>query len=60
MLNTKNGKPFLLLKCAVCGNKKLSFIKEQEAKGMLSGLGLKTPLSNIPLSGKMLFKSQIK
>ena len=38
-----------LLKCALCGSKKSIFIKEQEVKGILSSLGLKTPLSKIPL-----------
>ena len=38
----------LLSKCAICGNKKSKFIKEQEAKGLLSSLGIRTPLSNIP------------
>ena len=32
-------------KCSVCGIKKLRFLKEQEAKGLLSNLGNKTPLS---------------
>ena len=32
-----------------CVNKKSSFVKEQEAKGLLSNLGIKTPLSKIPL-----------
>ena len=36
-------------KCAICHNKRSSFIKEQEAKGLLSNLGIKTPLSKIPL-----------
>ena len=35
--------------CSVCKNKKSRFIKEQEAKGLLSNLGIKTPLSKIPL-----------
>ena len=39
----------LLLKCSVCHNKKSRFIKEQEAKGLLSNLGIKTPLSKVPL-----------
>ena len=30
-------------------------MKEQEAKGILSSLGLKTPLSKIPLQGEILF-----
>ena len=42
-------------KCAACGNKKLRFIKEQETKGLLNSLGLKTPLNKIPLLGDILF-----
>ena len=37
------------LKCSVCGIKKPRFVKEQKAKGLLSNLGIKTPLSKIPL-----------
>ena len=36
-------------KYSVCGIKKSRFIKEQEAKGLLSNLGIKTPSSKIPL-----------
>ena len=35
----------ILSKCAICGGKKSKFIKEQQAKGLLSNLGLRTPLS---------------
>ena len=35
-------------KCSVCKIKKSRFIKEQEAKGLLSNLEIKTPLSEIP------------
>ena len=35
--------------CAVCGSKKSRFIKEQKAMGLLSNLGIKTPLSKVPL-----------
>ena len=45
----------LLSKCAISASKKLRFMKEQEAKGILSSLGLKTPLSKIPLLGDILF-----
>ena len=55
MIKTKNGRPMLLSECAVCGNKKYKFMKEQEAIGLLS-LGLKTPLSKIPLLGDILFQ----
>ena len=35
--------------CAVCGSKKSRFIKEHQAMGLLSNLGIKTPLSKVPL-----------
>ena len=35
--------------CANCGSKKSKFIKEQQAMGILSNLGIKTPLSKVPL-----------
>ena len=46
----------LLSKCAVCGSKKSRFMKEQETKRLLSSLGLKTPLSKVPLLGDILFQ----
>ena len=55
---TINGKTVVLSKCAVCGSKKSKFIKEQEAKGLLSNLGIRTPLSKIPLLGDIVFKMQ--
>ena len=45
----------ILSKCAICDSKKSKFIKKQEAKGVLSSLGIKTPLSEIPLLGDVLF-----
>ena len=45
----------LLSKCAICGSKKSRFIKNQEAKGILSNLGIKTPLSKVPILGGILF-----
>ena len=35
--------------CAVYGNKKSRFIKEHQAVGLLSNLGIRTPLSKVPL-----------
>ena len=35
--------------CAICGSKKSRFIKEQQAMGISSNLGIKTPLSKVPL-----------
>ena len=52
---TSNNKIMLSSKCALCFTKKLRFIKKQEASGILSKLGLKTPLSKIPLLGDILF-----
>ena len=53
--NTSNGKTMILSKCAICGSKKSRFIKNQEAKGLLSKLGMKTPLSKVPILGDILF-----
>ena len=47
VIKTKNSRPMLLSKCAVCGRKKSRFMKEQEAKGLLSNLRLKTSLIKI-------------
>ena len=55
VLKTTNGKVIILSKCAICGSKKLKFINEQEAKGLLSNLGLRTPLNKIPVLGDILF-----
>ena len=46
-------------KCSICGIKKSKFVKEQAAKDLLSNLGIKTPLSKIPLLN-VLFWMQIK
>ena len=45
----KNNRLIMQSKCNDCGIKKSRFIKEQEAKGLLSNLGIKMPLSKIPL-----------
>ena len=55
VLKTKNGRTMLISKCAICGNKKSLFMKEQAEIGILSSSGLKTPLSKIPLFGDILF-----
>ena len=46
---TKNGRLIMQSKCPVCGIKKSRFVKEQEAMGLLSNLGIKTLLSKTPL-----------
>ena len=53
--NTSNGKTMILSKCVTYGNKKSRFIKNQEAKGLLSNLGLRTLLSKVPLLGDIWF-----
>ena len=54
MVRTKNSRLIMLSKCPVCGIKKSRFVKEQEAKVLLSNLGIKTPLSIIPLLNVLL------
>ena len=45
----------MISKCEICGSKKSRFIKNHEAKGLLSNLGLRTPLSKVPILGDILF-----
>ena len=52
---TTNGKAIILSTFPICGSKKSKFIKERQAKGLLSNLGLRTPLNKIPLLGDILF-----
>ena len=49
MFRTKNNRLIMQSKCPVCGIKKSRFVKKQEAKGLLSNLGIRIPLSKIPL-----------
>ena len=53
--STSNGRVMILSKCAICGSKKSRFVKHQEAKGLLSKLGIKTLLSKIPMLADILF-----
>ena len=53
--NTSNGRKTILSKCATCGSKKSKFIKNQEAKGLFTNLGVRTPLSEVPILGDILF-----
>ena len=52
---TSNNRIMILSKCAICGSKKSRFIKNQEAKGLLSNLGVSTPLSKVKILGDILF-----
>ena len=53
--STSNGRKMILSNCAICNSKKSRFIKKQEAKGLLSKLGIRTPLSKVPILGDTLF-----
>ena len=55
VLKTTKGRMMILSKCGICGSKKSKFIKEQEAKGLLSNFGLRTPLNKIPVLADILF-----
>ena len=53
--STSNGKVMILSKCAICNSKKSKFINQQEAKGLLSKLCIKTSFSKLPILGDVLF-----
>ena len=53
--NTSNGKAMTLSKCAICGSKKSRFIKNQEVKGLLSNVGIRTLLNKVPILSDILF-----
>ena len=53
--STISGKTMILSKCATCCSKKSRFINNQEAKGLLSSLGLRTPLTKVPILGDSFF-----
>ena len=52
---TSNNRTMILSKFTKCGSKKSKFIKNQEAKGLLSNLGIGTPLSKVTMLGDILF-----
>ena len=58
--STSNGKVMIFSKCAVCGSKKSRFIKNQQAKGILSNLSIRTQLSKVPILGDILFWISMK
>ena len=49
IVKSKNNRSMIQSNCAICGSKKSTFVKEQQAKGLLSNLGIKTLLSKVPL-----------
>ena len=57
---TSNGRTMLLSKYAICDCKKSKFIRNQEAKGLLSNLGVRRPLNKVPILGDIFFLMCIK
>ena len=55
IFKTKINKLIMESQCTDCRNKKSRFVKKQDAKGLLSNLGIRTPLNKIPLLGDILF-----
>ena len=53
--STSNGKSMILSNCPICGSKKSWFIKNQEAKWLLSNLDIRAPLNKVPILGDILF-----
>ena len=49
IFKSKNDRSMIQSNCAICDSKKSRFIKEQQAKGLLSNLGIKTPFNKVPL-----------
>ena len=49
IVRSRQNRSMIQSNCAICGSKKYRFIKEQQAMGILSNLGIKTPLSKVPL-----------
>ena len=52
---TSNNRTMIFLNWSKCGSKKSRFIKNQEAKGLLSNLGIGTPLNKVSILGDVLF-----
>ena len=49
IVKSKNNRSMIQSNSAICNSKKSRFIKEQQAKRLLSNLGIKTPLNKVPL-----------
>ena len=49
MVRNKQNRLMIQSNCTNCGSKKSRFIQEQQAMGILSNLGIKTPLSKVTL-----------
>ena len=54
IFRTKNNKLIMQSQCSDYRNKKSRFVKKQDAKGLLSNLGIRAPFSKIPLLNVLL------
>ena len=54
--SSSNGKAMILSKCAICGSKISRSIKNQEVKGLLSNLGVRTSFSKLPILSDILLE----
>ena len=54
IVRNKKNRLMIQSNCATCSSKKSRFIKEQQGMGILSNLGIKTPLSKVPLLNILL------
>ena len=49
LVRNRQNRLMIQSNCGIHGSKKSRFIKEQQAMGILSNLGIKNPLSKVPL-----------
>ena len=49
IVRNKHNRSMIQSNCTICNSKKSRFIKEHEVNGLLSNLGIKTPLNKVPL-----------
>ena len=49
IVRNRQNRSMIQSNCPICGSKKSRFIKEKQAMGILSNLGIKTPLTKVPL-----------
>ena len=49
IVTNKHNWSMIQSNCTICGSKKSRLIKEHQASGLLSNLGIKTPLNKVPL-----------
>ena len=57
---SSNGRAMMLSKYAISGRKKSRFAKNQEAKGLLNNLGIRTPLNKVPILGDIFLRCTYK